>query len=110
MGFYSREVCSFIHFEKRESETAFVILVKMHCDGGNDFYIYKHDDFVDRIAEVYKADWDKPRKDGSKPQYYCWFNFSEFNDADKERKNNWSLPGFDDHTDEPKGDDPKMEA
>ena len=74
----------------------FVVLVKMKSDGTNDFYIYEHDTLADRVNENYKRYIGKPKRDGSKRKDvdFRWFDFREFNDADRERLNKWELLGF----------------
>jgi len=39
--------------KKRKNPKLFVVLVNMHDDKPNDYYIYKYDAFADRVSEIY---------------------------------------------------------
>ena len=40
--------------EKHNNPKLFVVLVNMHDEKPNDYYIYKYDDFAERVSEIYK--------------------------------------------------------
>jgi len=73
----------------------FVVLVNI-TSNDNEFYIFEHDEFAKRVNEVYKAYIDKPKRDGGirKNVGFRWFDFSNFTENDKKRKNKWELLGF----------------
>lgn len=82
--------------EKLNNTNLYVILVNMNKNGTNDYYIYEHDKFSERVQEVYKKYISTPKKDGDpkKEVGFRWFDFSCFNEDDKKRKNNWAILGF----------------
>jgi hypothetical protein len=56
--------------------------------------LYKYDDFVDRVNDTYNNYIDKPHSrtgETKKDVTFRWFNFSDFNEDYKSRKNDWSL-------------------
>ena len=73
----------------------FIVLVNI-TSTDNDYYIFEHDEFAKRVNEVYKAYIDKPKRDGGirKIVGFRWFDFSNFSEDDKQRKNNWDILGF----------------
>ncbi|MEG4520930.1 hypothetical protein [Microcoleus sp. AT9b-C3] len=81
---------------KKNNDNLYVVLVNMHDNGTNDFYIYKHDELVERVNHLYDEYMSKPKRDGSvrKEPGFRWFDHKYFTDDDKSRKNNWALLGF----------------
>ena len=73
-----------------------MVLVDMHANGTNDFYIYQHDELVERVNHVYNDYITKPKLDGSarKAPGFRWFDHKNFTEDDVARKNNWELLGF----------------
>jgi len=80
----------------RNNPNLFIVLVNMQKDGTNDYYIFQHDDFSARVRGSYRNYLETPKKNGDprKEVNFRWFDFSCFNEADKNRKNNWSILGF----------------
>ena len=81
---------------KKNTDNLYVVLVNMRSDGTNDFSIYRHDELVDRVNQVYSDYIHKPKRDGSvrKEPGFRWFDHKFFSEEDKARKNNWALLGF----------------
>ncbi len=81
---------------KKNNDNLYVVLVNMHTNGTNDFYIYKHDELVERVNHIYSEYISKPKRDGSirKEPGFRWFDHKYFTEDDKLRKNNWVLLGF----------------
>ena len=81
---------------KKNNDNLYVVLVNMHDNGTNDFYIYKHNELVERVHHLYDEYMSKPKRDGSvrKEPGFRWFDHKYFTDDDKSRKNNWALLGF----------------
>lgn len=80
----------------KNNDNLYVVLVNMHTNGTNDFYIYKHDELVERVNHIYSEYISKPKRDGSirKEPGFRWFDQKDFTEDDKLRKNNWVLLGF----------------
>ena len=79
---------------KKNNPNLFLALVNLKTNAPNEFYIYKYDDFVDRVNITYLNYIDKPHSRTGKAKKdvkFRWFNFSDFNNEDKSRKNDWSL-------------------
>jgi hypothetical protein len=57
------------------------------------FYIYEYDVLSERVENLYKEYLLKPKKDGGqrKDIAFRWFNFSDFIEDDRQRKNKWAL-------------------
>ena len=83
--------------EKCHNPKLFVVLVNMHDDKPNDYYIYKYDDLAKRISEVYNEYISEKKKDGTpkKELKFRFFDFSYFKKKDYNRLNKWSILGFD---------------
>lgn len=83
--------------EKCNNPKLFVVLVNMHDDKPNDYYIYKHDNLAERISEVYKEYISEKKKDGTpkKELSFRFFDFRYFKKKDHNRLNKWSILGFD---------------
>ena len=82
--------------KKHNNPKLFVVLVNMHNQKPNDYYIYKYDDFAQRINEVYKEYISAKKKDGTskKELKFRFFDFRYFKKKDHNRRNKWSLLGF----------------
>lgn len=82
---------------KKSNENLYVVLVNMHANGTNDFYIYKHDELVERVNHIYNDYMSKSKRDGSarKDPGFRWYDHKYFTEDDKSRKNKWSLLDFD---------------
>jgi len=83
--------------KKRNNPKLFVVLVNMHNDKPNDYYVYKYDDLAQRINEVYNEYISEKKKDGTskKELKFRFFDFRYFRKKDYNRLNNWSILGFD---------------
>lgn len=51
---------------KKNNPNLFLILVNIKKDSPCDYYIFKYDDFVERVNQVYQSYISSPKKDGSK--------------------------------------------
>jgi len=82
--------------EKCNNPKLFVVLVNMHDDKPNDYYIYKYDDLAERISEVYKEYISEKKKDGTpkKELKFRFFDFRYFKKKDYNRLNKWSILRF----------------
>jgi len=82
---------------KRNNSKLFVVLVNMHEDKPNDYYIYKYDDFAQRVSDVYNEYISAKKKDGTskKELKFRFFDFRYFKKKDRNRINKWSILGFD---------------
>ena len=82
--------------EKRNNPNLFVVLVNMHEDKPNDYYIYKYDDLAVRVSEVYQEYISAKKKDGTskKDLKFRFFDFRYFKKKDRNRLNKWSMLGF----------------
>jgi len=82
--------------KKQKNDNLYVVLVNMLEEGKNDFFIYKYDELVERVNEVYQEYMSTPKKDGGKKKEvnFRWFDFRYFNDRDWKRKNKWKILGF----------------
>lgn len=72
----------------------FVVLVSLAnvLDGRlSDFYIYRHDEFVARVSEVFEHYMNTPKRAGGahKDPGFRWFNEASFTDEDRRRMNDW---------------------
>jgi hypothetical protein len=83
--------------KKQRNPRLYVVLVNMHNDKPNDYYIYKFDDLSDRINQVYDEYISTPKKDGTpkKDINFRFFDFKYFKRKDRNRLNKWSILGFD---------------
>ena len=83
--------------QKRNNPKLFVVLVNMRDDKPNEYYIYKYDDFAQRVSEVYKEYISSKKKDGTskKELQFRFFDFKYFTKKDQNRRNKWSILGFD---------------
>ena len=83
--------------KKKNNPKLFVVLVNMHNEKRNDYYIYKYDDLVNRVNEVYDEYISKKKKDGTskKELKFRFFDFKYFKQNDRDKKNKWSILGFD---------------
>ena len=81
----------------RNNPKLFVVLVNMHEDKPNDYYIYKYDDFAQRVTDMYNKYMTSKKKDGSskKELNFRFFDFRYFTKKDHNRLNDWSILGFD---------------
>ncbi len=83
--------------EKKNNPNLFLILVNLKQEGVCDYYIYKYDEFVDKVNDIYSKYISQPKKkDGSQKKEvgFRWFDFINFTDGDYARKNNWDILGF----------------
>ncbi len=82
--------------KKHNNPKLFVVLVNMHDEKPNDYYIYKYDDFAQRVSEVYEEYISAKKKDGTpkKELKFRFFDFRCFKKKDHSRRNKWSLLGF----------------
>ena len=83
--------------KKRKNPKLFVVLVNMHDDKPNDYYIYKYDAFAERVNEIYDEYISAKKKDGTskKELSFRFFDFRYFKKKDYNRLNKWSILGFD---------------
>ena len=81
---------------KQNNPNLFIVLVNMHENGRNDYYVYPYDDLVDRINEVYEDYMNTPKRDGGKRKAvkFRWFDFRYFTSEDYARLNAWDLLGL----------------
>ena len=82
--------------QKRNNPKLFVVLVNMRDKKPNDYYIYKYDDFAQRVSEIYKEYISLKKKDGTskKELKFRFFDFRYFKKKDHNRLNKWSILGF----------------
>jgi len=82
--------------QKRNNPKLFVVLVNMHDEEPNHYYIYKYDDFAQRVNEIYKEYISAKKKDGTskKELKFRFFDFRYFKKKDLNRRNKWSILGF----------------
>jgi hypothetical protein len=82
--------------KKKNNPNLFLILVNIKKDATNDFYIYKYDEFVDRVNKVYELYIKTPKRDGNKRKEvgFRWFDFKNFEDEDRKKLNKWELLEF----------------
>jgi len=80
---------------RKNNPSLFTILVNL-TGGTIDFYIYEYDVLSERVQKLYADYLLKPKRDGGqrKDTYLRWFNFSDFTEDDRLRKNNWGILGF----------------
>lgn len=79
---------------KKNNPNLFLALVNLKTNSPNEFYIYKYDDFVERVNQTYLNYIGKPHfRTGliKKEVKFRWFNFADFSAEDISRKNDWSL-------------------
>ena len=79
---------------RKNNPNLFLALVNLKTNAPNEFYLYRYDDFVERVNATYISYIEKPhsRTGGLKKDVkFRWFNFIDFCDDDKARKNDWSL-------------------
>ena len=83
--------------KKKNNPKLFIVLVNMHDEKPNEYYIYKYDEFADRVNEVYNEYIAAKKKDGTdkKELGFRFFDFSYFKKKDYNRLNKWSILGFD---------------
>lgn len=74
----------------------FVVLVNMKENGTNEFYIYGHDEFANKVRERYEDHIRTPKRNGEprKEVGFRWYDFKFFTADDYRRKNKWGLLGF----------------
>jgi len=82
--------------KKRNNQKLFVVLVNMHEDKPNDYYIYKYDDLANRVTEVYSEYMSTKKKDGTKKKElgFRFFDLRYFKRQDFNKLNKWSILGF----------------
>ena len=82
--------------KKRNNPKLFVVLVNMHEEKPNDYYIYKYDEFTIRVNEMYKEYISEKKRDGTpkKELGFRFFDFRYFKTKDDNRLNKWSNLGF----------------
>ena len=82
--------------QKRNNPKMFVVLVNMHDEKPNDYYIYKFDDFAQRVSDVYAEYMSSQKKDGTskKELNFRFFDFRYFKKKDHNKLNKWSILGF----------------
>jgi len=51
--------------KKKNNSKLYIVIVNMHNDKPNDYYIYKFDDLSDRIKQVYDEYISTPKRDGT---------------------------------------------
>lgn len=74
---------------KKNNDNLFLVLVNLKNNAPNDFYLYKFDDFVDRVNSIYESYLKKPHYktgESKKDVNFRWFNFSDFNESDYLKK------------------------
>ncbi len=79
--------------KKHSNPKLFVVLVNMHEQKPNDYYIYKYDDFAQRVSEVYEEYISAKKKDGTskKELKFRFFDFKYYKKKDQNRRNKWRL-------------------
>lgn len=82
--------------KKHNNPKLFVDLVNMHEQKPNDYYVYKYDDFAQRVSEVYEGYISAKKKNGTpkKELKFRFFDFRYFKKKDHNRRNKWRLLGF----------------
>ena len=82
--------------KKHSNPKQCVVFVNMHDQTPNDYYIYKYDDFAQRVSEVYEEYISAKKKNGTskKELKFRFFDFRCFKKKDHSRRNKWSLFGF----------------
>lgn len=78
---------------KKNNPNLFMVLVNLKTEAQNTFYVYQYDDFVERVNSIYREYIELPKKDGKtkKEVGFRWFDYKNFTESDKARKNDWSL-------------------
>lgn len=79
---------------KKNNPKLYLVLVDLEKNNISNFYVYLYDEFVDRINSYYKSYISKPHsKTGGqkKDVSFRWFDYKDFNEDDKSRKNDWSI-------------------
>ncbi len=77
----------------KNNPNLFLVLVNLKQDGDNEVYVYKYDNFVDKVNQTYQTYIDKPHHRTGKPKKevkFRWYNFADFAPDDYERKNDWT--------------------
>lgn len=80
--------------KKKNNPNLFLVLVDLKENAINDFYVYKYDDFVEKVTDVYNSYINAPHyKTGKQKKEvgFRWFDYKNFTEDDYSRKNNWSL-------------------
>ncbi|HCY80608.1 MAG TPA: aspartate-ammonia lyase [Xanthomarina gelatinilytica] len=78
---------------RKNNPNLFLVLVDLKENELNDFLVYKYDDFVDRVNEVYQDYINKPHYRTGQPKkdvFFRWFDYKDFNEEDNIRKNDWT--------------------
>ena len=76
----------------KNNPNLFLVLVNLKEGGSSDFYVYKYDNFVDKVNNTYQTYIDKPHHRTGEPKKevsFRWYNFADFSPDDFERKNDW---------------------
>lgn len=79
---------------KKNNPNLFLALVDLKTNAPNEFYIFSYDDFVEKVTKVYTDYIVQPHKKSGlqkKEVGFRWFDYKNFNEEDKARKNDWSL-------------------
>jgi hypothetical protein len=76
----------------KNNPNLYLVLVNLNQDGENEVYVYKYDNFVEKVNNTYQTYIDKPHHITGEPKKevsFLWFNFADFAPDDFERKNDW---------------------
>jgi len=78
---------------KKNNPNLFMVLVDLKENAQNEFYVYKYDDFVEKVNNLYKVYMEQPHYltgNRKKEVSFRWYNYKDFTDDDYSRKNDWS--------------------
>lgn len=79
---------------KKNNQNLFLVLVDLKEDRINDFYVFKYDNFVEKVIAVYSAYISTPNSRTGKIKKevgFRWFDYKNFSDEDLAKKNDWTL-------------------
>ncbi len=80
--------------KKKNNPNLFLVLVDLKENDINDFYVFKYDDFVDKVVIVYDAYINSPHSRTGKAKKevgFRWYDYKNFSEEDLSIKNDWSL-------------------
>ncbi len=64
----------------KNNPNLFLVLVNLNQDGDNEVYVYKYDNFVDKINNTYQTYIDRPHHKTGEPKKevsFRWYNFAD---------------------------------
>lgn len=80
--------------KKKNNPNLFLVIVDLEENKINDFYVYKYDDFAEKVTEVYNTYINAPHSKTGKVKKevgFRWYDYKNFTQDDLDRKNDWSL-------------------